>query len=126
MEGTKWQLNQQTRSASSSASAIAIFIVVALTFRSLLIPLVLVMTVQCSIYLTMTFIGLSGSGMYYLALLIVQCILMGATIDCGILFTSYYREGFLSSDRQSAISHESFLHPPLTNDGKMIAKNESI
>ena len=30
--------------------------------------------------------------MYYLALLIVECILMGATIDYGILFTSYYRE----------------------------------
>lgn len=29
--------------------------------------------------------------MYYLALLIVQCILMGATIDYGILYTNYYR-----------------------------------
>ena len=98
-------------------SAIAIFIVVALTFRSLLIPLALVMTVQCGIYLTMTFIGLSGSGMYYLALLIVQCILMGATIDYGILYTSYYREGILSTDRQSAICHayDGGLHTILTS-----------
>lgn len=34
---------------------------------------------------------MSGS-MYYLALLIVECILMEATIDYGILFTNYYRE----------------------------------
>ena len=73
-------------------SALAIFLVVALTFRSLVVPLVLVLTVQCGIYLTMAFIGLSGGGMYYLALLMVQCILMGATIDYGILYTSRYRE----------------------------------
>ena len=98
-------------------SAIAIFIVVALTFRSLLIPLALVMTVQCGIYLTMTFIGLSSSGIYYLALLIVQCILMGATIDYDILYTSYYRESILITDRQSAIcrAYDGGLHTILTS-----------
>ena len=98
-------------------SAIAIFIVVALTFRSLLIPLVLVLTVQCGIYLTMMFIGLSGSGMYYLALLIVQCILMGATVDYGILYTSYYRESLLSADHQAAIcrAYDGGLHTILTS-----------
>ena len=69
-------------------SALAIFIVVALTFRSLVVPLILVLTVQCGIYLTMTFIGLSGGAMYYLAILMVQCILMGATVDYAILYTS--------------------------------------
>ena len=67
-------------------SALAIFIVVALTFRSLVIPLVLVLTVQSGIYLTMAFIGLSGSAMFYLAILMVQCILMGAPIDYAILY----------------------------------------
>lgn len=73
-------------------TAIAIFIVVAVTFRSLVIPLILVLIVQCGVYITMTYIGLSGNGMYFIALLNVQCILMGATIDYGILFTTYYRE----------------------------------
>lgn len=72
-------------------TAVAIFLVVALTFRSVLIPLALVLIVQCGVFSTMTFIGVSGGGMYYLALLIVQCILMGATIDYGILYTNYYR-----------------------------------
>ena len=84
-------------------SAAAIFIVVALTFRSLIIPLILVLIVQCGVYLTMAFIGLSGSGIYYMALLIVQCILMGATIDYGILYTTYYREYRQSADRMKAI-----------------------
>lgn len=96
-------------------SAAAIFIVVAVTFRSLVIPLILVLTVQCGIYLTMTFIGLSGGGMYYLALLMVQCILMGATIDYGILYTSYYREG--GQDREAAIrgAYDGALHTILTS-----------
>ena len=98
-------------------SAAAIFIVVALTFRSLAVPLVLVMTVQCGIYLTMAIIGLSGSGMYYLALLMVQCILMGATIDYGILFTSYYRECRGTLDRPEALrsAYDGSLHTILTS-----------
>lgn len=103
-------------------SALAIYIVVALTFRSLIIPLILVLTVQCGIYLTMTFIGLSGGGMYYLAILMVQCILMGATVDYAILYTSYYREQRLHADRPEAISgaYAGSLHTILTSASIMI------
>lgn len=73
-------------------TALAIFIVVAITFRSFILPLILVAVVQCGVYLTITTIGLQGYSINYLALLIVQCILMGATIDYGILYTNYYRE----------------------------------
>ena len=98
-------------------SAAAIFIVVALTFRSLVIPLILVLTVQCGIYLTMAFIGLSGNAMYYLALLMVQCILMGATIDYAILYTSYYREKRQAADKQQAVkgAYDGALHTILTS-----------
>ena len=73
-------------------TAISIFLVVALTFRSLAIPTILVLIVQCGVFVTVTVSGLLGYSIYYLALLIVQCILMGATIDYGILYTSYYQE----------------------------------
>ncbi len=73
-------------------TAIAIFLVVAITFRSISIPLILVLLVQSGVYITVAVTGLRGYSIYYLALLIVQCILMGATIDYGILFTNYYRE----------------------------------
>ncbi|MCM1363224.1 MAG: efflux RND transporter permease subunit [Clostridiales bacterium] len=72
--------------------AIAIFLIVALTFKSIFIPLILVLVVQCGVYATISVIGLQGDSIYYLALLIVECILMGATIDYGILFTNYYCE----------------------------------
>ena len=73
-------------------SAVAIFIVVAVAFRSFVIPAILVLVVQCGVYLTILAIGIQGYHIYYLAMLIVQCILMGATIDYGILLTNMYRE----------------------------------
>ena len=48
--------------------------------------------------------GLQGYSIYYLALLIVECILMGATIDYGILFTNYYREHRRHLGRQEALA----------------------
>lgn len=57
-----------------------------------MIPLILVLIVQTGVFITVASIGIFGGSIYYLALLIVQCILMGATIDYGILFTNYYIE----------------------------------
>ena len=73
-------------------TVISIFIIVALTFKSIAIPLILVSVIQTAIFLTTGALGLFGDNVYFLALLIVQAILMGATIDYGILFTSYFRE----------------------------------
>ncbi len=71
---------------------VAIFVIVAFTFKSFLIPTVLVTIIQTAIFLTTATLGLLGDNVYFLALLIIQAILMGATIDYGILFTSYFRE----------------------------------
>ena len=73
-------------------TALSIFLVVLLTFRSFLIPAILVCLVQCGVFITIATSGVLGYEAYYLSMLIVQCILMGATIDYGILFTNYYRE----------------------------------
>ena len=73
-------------------TAAAIFLIVLFTARSFIIPALLVLIVQCGVYITVTVVGWQGYSIYFLALLIVECILMGATIDYGILFTSYYRE----------------------------------
>ena len=71
---------------------IAIFLIVALTFRSIIVPTILVVTVMTAVYVNVVVAGLVTGQMLYLAYLIVQAILMGATIDYGILFANYYRE----------------------------------
>ena len=73
-------------------TAAAIFLVVMITFRSLAVPAILVLLIQSAVYATMVMMNLQGMDVYYLALLVVQSILMGATIDYAIVFTTCYRE----------------------------------
>lgn len=103
-------------------TAVSIFIVVALTFRSLAVPAILVLIVQCGVFITISALGAIGGSMYYLALLIVECILMGATIDYGILFTSYYREmrAILPVKEAIAAAYKGSLHTILTSGTIMV------
>ena len=82
---------------------VLIFIVVAITFKSVLIPLILVLLIQCAVFVSMGIMSFSGEGVYFIALLIVQSILMGATIDYAILYTSYYIENRKTMDKREAI-----------------------
>ena len=98
-------------------TAIAIFIIVALSFRSLIIPAILVLLVQCGVFITITVIGWQGYTIYFLALLIVECILMGATIDYGILLTNYYRENRkkMPSREALAAAYTGSIHTIMTS-----------
>ena len=71
---------------------ISIFIVVALTFKSIISPMIITLIIQCSVFVTMGILSFSGQPIYFISLLVVQSILMGATIDYGIVYTSYYLE----------------------------------
>ena len=84
-------------------TAVIIFLVVFFTFRRLAVPALLVPMIQTAVFLTMVIINLQGSGIYFLAILVVQGILMGATIDYAILYTSYYRELRASMDISDAL-----------------------
>ena len=94
-----------------------IFLITAFAFRSLIIPAILVLLIQGAIYLNVSIIGIQGYGIFFLALLIVQCILMCATIDYGILFTSYYREKRKTLGRKEALaaSYYSSIYTILTS-----------
>ena len=76
----------------SLLTILAIFLIVAITFRSIIVPTILVVAVMTAVYVNVVVAGLVTGQMLYLAYLIVQAILMGATIDYGILFANYYRE----------------------------------
>ncbi|MDR1905983.1 MAG: MMPL family transporter, partial [Clostridiales bacterium] len=103
-------------------TALAIFIIVAIIFRSLTIPAILVLIVQCGVFITVAASGLIGYDMYYLSSLIVQCILMGATIDYGILFTSYYRENRKTMGAKEALgaAYNGSIHTILTSASIMV------
>lgn len=98
-------------------TAAAIFLIVLISARSFIVPALLVLIVQCGVYMTVTVVGWQGYSIYFLALLIVECILMGATIDYGILFTSYYRENrkLLSPPDALKAAYDGSIHSIMTS-----------
>ena len=94
-----------------------IFIIVMISSRSVVIPAILVLIVQSGVNITVTVIGWQGYQIYFLALLMVECILMGATIDYGILFTNYYREGRSQLSPPDALkaAYEGSVHSIMTS-----------
>lgn len=103
---------------------ISIFIVVAITFKSILIPLLLVLVIQSAVYINMAYLSLTGQSIYFIALIIVQAILMGATIDYAILYTSYYLEQrtYGEKDIKHAIiaAYDKSMHSILTSASILI------
>ena len=101
---------------------IAIFIVVAITFKSAIIPTILVLTIQTAVYLTMGILSIVGENVYFIAILIVQSILMGATIDYAILYTSYYIEHRKTKEIKEAVisAYGSSIHTILTSSSILI------
>lgn len=70
---------------------VSIFLIVMLIFRSLSLPVVLVAIIQGAIWISMASSLISGP-MFFMSYIIASCILMGATIDYGILMSSSYVE----------------------------------
>ena len=98
-------------------TVLSIFVIVALNFRSLFIPVPLVMTILSGVYVNIWASGLGGHTMYYLSYLIIQGILMGATIDYTILITHYYLEARRKADIPSTLSdaYKGASHSVLTS-----------
>lgn len=76
----------------SIVTAIVVFAVVWFTFKKFLLSLLLIGVIECAVFSMMSVMVVIELPMYFIALILVQCILMGSMIDYGILFTTYYME----------------------------------
>lgn len=76
----------------SIVTAIAVLIVVCISFRKFAIPILLVCIIEFSVFAMMSVMAVINFPMYFIALILVQCILMGSMIDYAILLTTYYTE----------------------------------
>ena len=69
----------------------AVFLIILFSFRSLLIPVLLVLVIQGAVWLNMAVSGLLDGSIFFMCYLICLALQMGATIDYGILMTTHYR-----------------------------------
>ena len=87
----------------SIVTAIVVFLVVLFTFKNLTISLLLICVIECAVFSMMSVMVAIKLPMYFIALILVQCILMGSMIDYGILFTTYYMEVRREYSRETAL-----------------------
>lgn len=71
-------------------AVVAIFLVVALTFRSVGLPLVLLLAIESGIWVNLAIPYFTGTTVNFIGYLVVNTVQLGATIDYGILLTTHY------------------------------------
>lgn len=74
----------------SVLSALFVMIILLFTFQSAGLPVLLVLTIQGSIWINFSVPSITGNGIFFIAYLIVSAIQMGATIDYAIVISSRY------------------------------------
>lgn len=73
-------------------TALFVMIILLFTFQSAGLPVLLVLTIQGSIWINFSLPYLTNEPVYFLGYLVVSAIQMGATIDYAIVITSRYME----------------------------------
>jgi len=76
----------------SILSTFFVVVVLLFTFRSVGLPLLLIVVIQGSIWINFSFPYLRQEPLYFLGYLIVQAVQMGANIDYAIVISSHYQE----------------------------------
>ena len=70
----------------------AIFIVLLIAFKSLLIPIILVLAIETAIWINLGIPYFAGNNLHYIAYLIISSVQLGATVDYAILLSNRYME----------------------------------
>ena len=70
----------------------AVFIILLLTMKSVVLPVILVLSIETAIWLNLSVPYFSGDSIFYIAYLIISSIQLGSTVDYAILMTDRYRE----------------------------------
>jgi hypothetical protein len=88
----------------SVLTAFFVLVILFFTFQSAGLPVLLVLTIQGSIWINFTVPAIQNQGIYFIAYLIVSAIQMGATIDYAIVISSRYMDLKYQMPLKEAIS----------------------
>ena len=73
-------------------SVAAIFLIILITFKSILIPVILVMVIEFAVFLNMSVPFYTHESLPFVASIVIGTIQLGATVDYAILMTSRYHK----------------------------------
>lgn len=83
----------------------AVFIVLLITTRSVVLPAILVLSIETAIWVNLAIPYFMNSTIFYIAYLIISTIQLGATVDYAILMTERYKENRLSLSKKDSVIH---------------------
>jgi len=106
-EGAITQELMNTASRDFAVTAVlsiaAIFVLIAICFKSLTIPVILVLTIELAIWLNLSISTIMGTTVSFIDPTVINCIQLGATVDYAILLTTRFREELTMHPRKEAI-----------------------
>ena len=81
----------------------AVFVVLLFTMKSLIAPIILVLSIETAIWINLSIPYFSDQTIFYIAYLIISSIQLGATVDYAILFTDRYKEMRQTYEKKEAV-----------------------
>ena len=106
----------------SILTLVFVVLVLLLTFKSVALPLLLILVIQGSVWINFSFPTILHNNLYFLAYLIVSSIMMGANIDYAIVTTSRFMEFKDKMPKKDAIIETMNLSfPTIITSGLMMA-----
>ena len=106
----------------SVLTALFVMVILLFTFKSAGLPVLLVLTIQGSIWINFSVPVLTDTNLFFLSYLVVSSIQMGATIDYAIVITNRYLELKTLMDRKEAVVEAlSQSFPTILTSGTIMA-----
>lgn len=84
-------------------SLLGVAIVVAITFKSIILPLVVLIPIEAAVFLNTAMPYIYGQRTMFLGFIIVSCVQLGATIDYSILMTNNYLDARTQGDKKESV-----------------------
>ena len=86
------------------ASILVIFIIILFVFKSAIIPILLVVSIELAIFINLGIPFYTGTSIPFISSIVIGTIQLGATVDYAILLTSRFKEELaLNSDKKKAM-----------------------
>ena len=87
----------------NTMSMAGVFLVVMFSFKSLIIPLIIMIPIEVAVFINMAVPYIAGDTLIFMGYIIVSSIQLGATVDYAILTTSNYLECRKEADKKQAV-----------------------
>lgn len=102
----------------STISILSVFFIIVFVFKSISLPVILVLVIEGAIFINMGIPYLTGTQLPFIASIVIGTIQLGATVDYAILMTSRYeRERGMGHSKEEAIriAHQSSVRPVMVS-----------